>query len=65
MLQNAYFLARFGADTTENEHHLAEILPIGRRVRAPRAGRTPASSGARPPGVGGFPEGVLRAEVVT
>ena len=36
MLQNAYFLAKFGADTAENEQHLAEILPIGRRVRSPR-----------------------------
>ena len=32
MLQNAYFLAKIGADTAENEQHLAEILPIGRRV---------------------------------
>ena len=31
MLQNAYFLAKIGADTAENEQHLAEILPkIGR-----------------------------------
>ena len=27
MLQNAYFLAKIGADTAENEQHLAEILP--------------------------------------
>ena len=26
MLQNAYFLAKIGADTAENEQHLAEIL---------------------------------------
>ena len=26
MLQNAYFLAKIGADTAENEHHFAEIL---------------------------------------
>ena len=32
MLQNAYFLAKIGADTAENERHFAEILPIGRRV---------------------------------
>ena len=25
MLQNAYFLAKIGADTAENEQHLAEI----------------------------------------
>ena len=30
MLTNAYFLAKIGADTAENEQHLAEILPIGR-----------------------------------
>ena len=29
MLQNAYFLAKIGADTAENEQHFAEILPIG------------------------------------
>ena len=28
MLQNAYFLAKIGADTAENEQHFAEILPI-------------------------------------
>ena len=32
MLQNAYFLAKFGADTAENEQHFAEILTIGHRV---------------------------------
>ena len=32
MLQNAYFLAKIGADTAENEQHFAEILPIGRCV---------------------------------
>ena len=26
MLQNAYFLAKIGADTAENEQHFAEIL---------------------------------------
>ena len=31
MLQNAYFLAKIGADTAENEQHFAEICP-GRRV---------------------------------
>ena len=29
MLQNAYLVAKIGADTTENEQHVAEILPIG------------------------------------
>ena len=27
MLQNAYFLAKIGADTAENERHFAEKLP--------------------------------------
>ena len=27
MLKNAYLLAKIGADTAENEQHLAEILP--------------------------------------
>ena len=27
MLQNAYCLAKIGADTAENEQHFAEILP--------------------------------------
>ena len=27
MLQNAYFLAKIGADTAENEQHFAGILP--------------------------------------
>ena len=32
MLQNAYLVAKIGADKAENEQHFAEILPIGRRV---------------------------------
>ena len=31
---NAYFLAKIGADTAENEQHFAEILPSA--ARAPR-----------------------------
>jgi hypothetical protein len=39
MLQNAYFLAKTGADTAENEQHFAEIfvglyLPRSTRFRA-------------------------------
>ena len=40
MLQNAYLLAKIGADTAENEQHFAEILPktgsqkLERRYRA-------------------------------
>ena len=35
MLQNAYLLAKIGADTAENEQHFAEILPICRLVADP------------------------------
>ena len=54
MLQNAYFLAKIGADTAENDQHFAEILPIGRRVEAhvlPRApiGTTQVRSPRPPP----------------
>ena len=42
MLQNAYFLAKIGADTAENEQRFAEILPIGRRVAV-----EPGVAGAR------------------
>ena len=30
MLKNAYFLAKNGADTAENEQHFAEILPTSK-----------------------------------
>ena len=37
MLQNAYFLAKIGADTAENERNFAEILPkIGNYPTGPR-----------------------------
>ena len=39
MLQNAYFLAKIGADTAENEQHFAEILPIGRCAARSTGGR--------------------------
>ena len=42
MLQNAYLLAKIGADTAENELNFAEILPNG--VPEPR-NATVASSG--------------------
>ena len=46
MLQNAYFLAKIGADTAENEQHFAEILPAdahhGEPVR--RAGADPGAA---------------------
>ena len=40
MLQNAYFLAKIGADTAENEQHFAEILPkTGNYPTGPDANR--------------------------
>ena len=46
MLQNAYFLAKIGADTAENERHLAEKLPkIGNDAR--RRGREQLAGGLR------------------
>ena len=38
MLQNAYFLAKIGADTAENEQHFAEILPTDAASAAVAAG---------------------------
>ena len=47
MLQNAYFLAKIGADTAENEQHFAEILTTDALCRhEPRSRREPA---CRPP----------------
>ena len=47
MLKNAYFLAKIGVDTAENEQHFAEILPIGRRVAEAEAGEPRAPGGPR------------------
>ena len=44
MLSNAYFLAKIGADTAENEQHFAEILPIRRPAAARPANGLPAST---------------------
>ena len=52
MLQNAYFLAKIGADTAENEQHFAEILPIGRRVADRCPGRRRGPGTGRRPGEG-------------
>ena len=39
MLQNAYLLAKIGADTAENEQHFAEKLPkVGNHPTGPRLG---------------------------
>ena len=48
MLQNAYFIAKIGADTAENEQHFAEILPkIGNYPTGPLV-----DCGVDAPGVG-------------
>ena len=51
MLQNAYFLAKIGADTAENEQHFAEILPTAALlVKArpvPSRSRAPAEPQSR------------------
>ena len=43
MLKNAYFLAKIGVDTAENEQHFADILPtdaLGHEpLRPPREAR--------------------------
>ena len=55
MLQNAYFLAKIGADTAENEQHFSEILPkIGNYPTGPAAARTgtAAGTGRTPPAAG-------------
>ena len=49
MLQNAYLLAKIGADTAENEQHFAEILPkIGNYPTGPLPRVPGADSGAVP-----------------
>ena len=46
MLQNAYFLAKIGADTAENEQHFAEILQknwqLAYGLPRPEPGRAPS-----------------------
>jgi hypothetical protein len=48
MLQNAYFIAKIGADTAENEQHFAEILPIGRCDGESNFGAKPTPNGRLP-----------------
>ena len=59
MLQNAYLLAKIGADTAEIEQHFAEILPIGCR-----GGRQPllGVDTARVPGAGDAAAEVLQRD---
>ena len=48
MLQNAYFLAKIGADTAENEQHFAEILPTDALWRLRRASKAELVGRPRP-----------------
>ena len=48
MLQNAYFLAKIGADTAENEQHFAEICQ--KLATTPRVLRRPGYPDASPAG---------------
>ena len=61
MLKNAYFLAKIGADTAENEQHFAEILPIGRRVADPTPARARGDRSGTGPGTSTLPCRKLRA----
>ena len=47
MLQNAYLLAKVGADTAENKKDFAEILPRNGRRVPDHASRRAAPRGAR------------------
>ena len=54
MPQNAYFLAKIGADTAENEQHFAEILPtdaLWRGLPALRSAGAQRGRGSRRAGV--------------
>ena len=54
MLQNAYFLAKIGADTAENEHHLAENLPkFGNYPTVPSIVAPPGARRRGPAAAGG------------
>ena len=53
MLENAYFLAKIGADTAENEQHFAEVLIRPSAAQASVARTTPGwepPDGWEPPG---------------
>ena len=74
MLQNAYFLAKIGADTAENEQHFAEILPkignypTGRPCSGSRAGRPrrplrAATSGRQGLAAGNLPKNQQKIEI--
>ena len=60
MLQNAYFLAKIGFDTAENEQHFAKILPkIGNYPTGPPGAlvrRSARSGGGAPAAAAGPPK---------
>ena len=55
MLQNAYLLAKIGADTAENEQHFAEILP--------KIGNYPTGPGSQMPKVDDLQASIEQQEV--
>ena len=67
MLQNAYLLAKIGADTAENEQHFAEILPkisnypTGRRSQQ-GISKASARTAAEPTATGSSPVAALRTD---
>ena len=66
MLQNAYLLAKIGADTAENEQHFAEILPTtgnSRRMLNVRRGRQASGASAGEPAAGRRPYRSVAREV--
>ena len=64
MLTNAYLLAKIGADTAENEQHVAEILrkignyPTGPASLTPGARTLPTRGSMVPPGAAGGTQAV-------
>ena len=63
MLQNAYFLAKIGADTAESEQHFAGILPkTGNYPMGPRHRRAAAETAREELLDGGEVERAVRRE---
>ena len=66
MLQNAYFLAKIGADTAENQLHFAEILPkTGNYPTVSRAAAAAEGGGPRAGAAGSEPAGAAPARCAT
>ena len=65
MLQNAYFLAKIGADTAENEQHFAEILPkTGNYRTGPPGSASGAACGPSPAGSRAAPSAAAAGTLV-